>query len=92
MKNKQERIHPNEKPFQLYQYCFNNYSKPGQKILDTHLGSGSSRLAAFKAEIDFLGCDIDNHYFAEQEKRFKTLSNEPLFQTQPEPEQKKLFL
>lgn len=91
MKNKQERIHPNEKPFQLYQYCFANYSKPGHKILDTHLGSGSSRLAAYKAEIDFYGCDIDDFYFNKQDIRFRELINEPLFQTTPEPEQTSLF-
>ena len=45
--------------------------KPGDKILDTHLGSGSSRIAAYNAGMDFIGFEIDPVYFADQEKRFE---------------------
>lgn len=81
MRNKQERIHPNEKPFELYQWLLKNYAKPGDKILDTHLGSGSSRIAAYKMGYDFYGYEIDKDYFEAQEKRFKTAIAEPLFES-----------
>lgn len=81
MRNKQERIHPNEKPFELYQWLLKNYAQPGNKILDTHLGSGSSRIAAYKMGFDFYGYEIDKDYFEAQEKRFKQAIAEPLFES-----------
>ena len=48
-----------------------NFAKEGDKILDTHLGSGSSRIAADKAKLDFTGYEIDAEYWTAQEKRFK---------------------
>jgi len=66
------RIHPTEKPIKLYAWIFHNYAKEGDKILDTHLGSGSSRIAAHKAGLDFTAFEIDKEYFDAQEKRFKT--------------------
>ena len=48
-----------------------NYAKKGDKILDTHLGSGSSRIAAYDMGFDFIGIEIDKEYFDKQEKRFK---------------------
>ena len=65
------RIHPTQKPTQLYQWLLTNYAKPGDKILDTHLGSGSSRIAAFHLGFDFYGCELDEDYFKASEKRFK---------------------
>ena len=65
------RIHPTQKPVALYQWIFSRYAKPGDKILDTHLGSGSSRIAAYDAGLDFVGCEIDPDYFAKQEERFQ---------------------
>lgn len=70
MKNKEERFHPTQKPVALYQWIFKNYAKKGDKILDTHLGSGSSRIAAYDAGLDFVGCEIDKEYFDKQEQRF----------------------
>lgn len=70
MKNKEERFHPTQKPVALYQWIFKNYAKQGDKILDTHLGSGSSRIAAYDAGLDFVGCEIDKEYFDKQEQRF----------------------
>lgn len=57
------RIHPTQKPVKLYQWLLTNYAKPGQRILDTHLGSGSSAIAANYFGVDFVGCEIDEHYF-----------------------------
>ena len=70
MKNKEERIHPTQKPVALYNWCFQRWCKPGDKILDTHLGSGSSRIAAYENNLDFYGFEIDIYYYEEQEKRF----------------------
>lgn len=74
------RIHPTQKPIALYRWIFANYAKAGDKILDTHLGSGSSRIAAYDAGLDFVGCEIDKDYFEAQEERFKAyISQESLF-------------
>ena len=69
-KEQNGRIHPTQKPVALYAWIFARYAKPGDKILDTHLGSGSSRIAAYDAGLDFVGCEIDKDYFAAQEERF----------------------
>lgn len=66
-----DRIHPTQKPIALYSWIFSRYAKPGDKILDTHLGSGSSRIAAYDAGLDFVGCEIDPDYFAAQEARWQ---------------------
>jgi site-specific DNA-methyltransferase (adenine-specific) len=66
-----KRIHPTEKPIELYQYCLQAYAKPNDKILDTHLGSQSSRIAAFKLDFDFWGCELDPDYFREGCERFE---------------------
>lgn len=66
----EKRIHPTQKPVALYDWIFKNYAKPGQKVLDTHLGSGSSRIAAYEAGIDFIGFEIDSSYFHMEEERF----------------------
>ena len=65
------KIHPTQKPVALYTWIYRQYAKHGDKILDTHLGSGSSRIAAWDAGLDFVGCEIDKDYFDAQEKRFK---------------------
>lgn len=62
------RFHPTQKPEDLYRWIYRKYAKPGYKILDTHLGSGSSRRAAHDFNLDFVGCEIDKHYFDLQEK------------------------
>jgi site-specific DNA-methyltransferase (adenine-specific) len=68
---RQERIHPTQKPVALYEWLLTHYAKPGDKILDTHLGSGSSRIAAYNLGFDFTGYEIDKDYFDAQEKRFQ---------------------
>ena len=65
------RIHTTQKPVALYAWIYSRYAKPGYKILDTHLGSGSSRIAAYDAGLDFVGYEIDKEYFNKQEERFK---------------------
>lgn len=64
------RIHPTQKPVKLYQWLLKNYAKPGHRILDTHLGSGSSAIAAHYAGFDFVGCEIDKDYYDAAVKRF----------------------
>lgn len=66
----EKRIHPTQKPVVLYDWIFKNYAEPGQKVLDTHLGSGSSRIAAYEAGLDFIGFEIDPFYFQLEEERF----------------------
>jgi site-specific DNA-methyltransferase (adenine-specific) len=69
--NREKKIHPTQKPVYLYDYCLKYFAKQGYKILDTHLGSGSSRISCYKAKLDFTGIEIDQQYFNESEKRFK---------------------
>lgn len=71
MKDKEERIHPTQKPVALYDWIFKNYANEGDLILDTHLGSGSSRIAANKAGLDFVGFEIDEEYFEASERRYQ---------------------
>jgi len=70
MKNKENRIHPTQKPVALYKWLLQNYAKQGDKILDTHLGSGSSRIAAYEMGFDFTAFELDKEYFEAQEKRY----------------------
>lgn len=65
------RIHPTQKPVALYQWILSKYAKQGDKILDTHLGSGSSRIACYNGGYDFWGYEIDKEYFEKQEQRFE---------------------
>jgi site-specific DNA-methyltransferase (adenine-specific) len=65
------RIHPTQKPIALYKWLLHNYAKQGDKILDTHLGSGSSRIAAYDMGFDFTAFELDKEYFEAQEKRYK---------------------
>lgn len=66
-----ERFHPTAKPIELYAKVFCEFTKPGMRVLDTHLGSGSSRIAAWDAGLDFWGYEIDSWYFEKEEERFE---------------------
>ena len=66
----EDRFHPTQKPVQLYKWLLKNYAKDGDRILDTHLGSGSSAIAAHDGGFDFVGCEIDKDYFDAAKKRF----------------------
>ena len=63
-------IHPTQKPIKLYEWLLTNYAKKGQRILDTHLGSGSSAIAAHYFGVDFVGCELDKDYFEAAKARF----------------------
>ena len=65
-----KRIHPTQKPVALYEWLLTNYAKKGQKVLDTHLGSGSSAIAAHYFGVDFVGCELDKDYFEAAKARF----------------------
>lgn len=66
-----DKIHPTQKPVALYQWIYKNYLPDGGKVIDTHLGSGSNRIAAdIRGNIDFTGYELDAEYFASQEKRW----------------------
>ena len=71
MKNKEVRIHPTQKPVKLYEWLLINYAKEGDRILDTHLGSGSSAIAAHNLGFEFVGCELDTDYFNAASKRIK---------------------
>jgi site-specific DNA-methyltransferase (adenine-specific) len=71
MKNKETRIHPTQKPVQLYKWLLKNYATPNMKIIDTHLGSGSSAIAAYDFGCDFVGMEIDKDYYDAAVKRFE---------------------
>ena len=72
----EERIHPTQKPIALYDFILLNYAESGQNILDTHLGSGSSRIAAYKGGFNFVGFEIDKEYYEKQEKRFNDFKSQ----------------
>ena len=76
MKHKEERIHPTQKPIALYKWLLMNYASEGNLILDTHLGSGSSRIAAYDLGYDFTGFEIDPEYYEKQEKRFNDFKSQ----------------
>lgn len=74
--NQLNRIHPTQKPISLYKWILNKYAKEGDKILDTHLGSGSSRIAANDMGFDFTGFELDKDYFEASEKRYQQHINQ----------------
>lgn len=81
-------IHPTQKPIKLYKWLLTNYAKPGDKILDTHLGSGSSRIACYDLGFDFTGYELDADYFQAQEERFaRHTAQERLFVPETKVEQ-----
>lgn len=63
MKNKEYRIHPNQKPVGLYKRILSQYANPGDKILDTHVGSASSLIAFYQMGFDFVGFELDEYYY-----------------------------
>lgn len=65
-----ERIHPTQKPVRLYRWLLEQYAEPGQRILDTHLGSGSAAIAANQYGVGFVGCEIDTDYFNQANARY----------------------
>ena len=74
--NQVDKVHPTQKPIPLYDWILANYAKPNDLILDTHLGSGSSRIAAYKGGFNFVGFEIDQEYYEKQEKRFNDFKSQ----------------
>ena len=78
--NDLHRIHPTQKPIKLYDWLLKNYAKEGDRILDTHLGSGSSAIAAHYGGFDFVGCELDEDYYKAACERFdRETAQETLF-------------
>ena len=71
MRDKEERIHPTQKPVALYKWLLMNYAKQGDKILDTHVGSASSLLACYDMGFDYIGFEIDEDYYKAAQKRIE---------------------
>ena len=69
---KDPRIHPTQKPVKLYEWLLMNYAKEGDKILDTHLGSGSVALACHNLGFDLTACELDEDYYNDAIKRIET--------------------
>lgn len=71
------RIHPMQKPVNLYRWIYREFDiQPGTKVLDTHLGSGTHRIAAYERDIDFVGCEIVKKYFDDQEDVFQEYTSQ----------------
>lgn len=87
------RIHPTQKSVSLYKWLLQNYAKSGDTILDTHLGSGSSRIAAYDLGFDFTGYELDCEYWSAAEERFQRhVAQGRLFQPDnPVVQQEQLF-
>lgn len=66
-----KKIHPHQKPISLYEWLLANYASARDRIFDSHIGSGSSRIAAAEMGFDFYGCEIDKTIFTAMDKRFK---------------------
>lgn len=77
LSKKEKRIHPTQKPVALYKWLLTNYAKEGNKIIDTHLGSQSSRIAAYDLGFDFYGWELDKDYYEAGEKRFRQFISAP---------------
>lgn len=71
MKSREYRIHPTQKPVDLYKFLLNNYAGPGDKILDTHVGSASSLIACHDLSFDAVGYEIDKTYFDLADRRLR---------------------
>ena len=71
-----DRIHPTQKPVQLYQWLLKNYTKQGDKILDTHVGSASSLIACHELGFDYIGFELDKEYFNKATERLKQVKDQ----------------
>lgn len=69
------RFHATQKPIDLYRWIYGMFTKPGMTVFDPFLGSGSSRIAAYEAGLNFVGCEIDETYFRKQEERFERMTD-----------------
>jgi site-specific DNA-methyltransferase (adenine-specific) len=74
--NKSEKFHPTQKPPQLYKWLLDKYSKEGDKILDTHLGSGSIAIACHDYGFELTACELDTEYYEKAVERIKNHTNQ----------------
>lgn len=74
--NNETKIHPTQKPVKLYKWCLTRYAKKGDKILDTHAGSGSLRIAAYELGFDYTGYEISETYLKDSIRRFNLLKSQ----------------
>lgn len=82
--NSSDRIHPTQKPVKLYEWLLTNYAKEGDRILDTHLGSGSSAIAAHRMGFAFVGMELDADYYSAAVQRFeRETAQVDMFRSQP---------
>jgi len=72
----EQRFHPTQKPIYLYKWLLKNYAKEGDKIFDSHMGSQSSRIAAYDMGFDYYGCELDKDYFDAGNKRFEQFKSQ----------------
>lgn len=87
------RIHPTQKPVALYEWLLDNYAKTGQKILDTHLGSGSSAIAAKNRGFEFVGTELDHGHFSSACVRLeRSIAQGQLFAPEPVKQVQESFL
>lgn len=77
MKNKQERIHPTQKPLHLYRWLIKNYAKQGDRILDTHVGSASSLVVYEEMGFEYVGYELDPDYYRDSCKRLEAFRAQP---------------
>ena len=83
----EKKIHPTQKPIELYKYLLSRFAHKGYRIFDSHLGSGSSRIACWEYGLDFYGCEKNKKYFDDMEKRFSIVKAQGLLdfgEDQPE--------
>lgn len=74
--NHESKIHPTQKPVKLYQWLLNKYAKEGDKILDTHLGSGSIAIACYNYGFDLTACELKENYYNDAMKRINQLTSQ----------------
>jgi site-specific DNA-methyltransferase (adenine-specific) len=70
--NQEAKTHPTQKPIKLYKWVLNNYANEGDKILDTHVGSGSSLIACYDMKFDYMGFEIDEEYYTAAQQRIES--------------------
>lgn len=76
MQDKEQRIHPTQKPVALYKWLLTNYANKGDKILDTHVGSASSLIACYELGFDAVGFEIDETYYKQAQERLKAVMSQ----------------
>lgn len=91
-RGKEKKQHPTQKPVELYKWLLHNYANKGDKILDTHLGSGSIALACMDYDFELTACEIDSDYYETAINRVKNHEQAIIFPDREEPLQTNLFL